>query len=463
LYSLFLQRVAKRTGDQAERAKRTFQWVIYSQRPLTIRELEEAVSITADQKSWQNPSFRLDAPRLAKLSGNLIEFDEANETVSLAHHTVGAFLESYDNEDAARFAIEEVSTEQYLADICLTYLSFTDFHQAVTRTSDATYLHSLNRPVGIVGTISPSLVRPITALNTLISRRGKRSNQPVDLINVLRTELNAYQAKRADPIFQIVDYCKRYWHSHFRYLDSQDAARFAALENFVRGTHLPREWLPWSSIEDKTSMPLWNMFVWTVRNGHRVMFRVWQRLAMLQESSYWEYLWQQEGQRLFASACRTTNFEQLEMMLDARERIESVVRPSGSEIGYALISVCRLGHYEVVQRLLQEKADVNAAAAGDSGRTALQAAAEGGHLAVVERLLQEKADVDTAAAYNNGRTALQAAAEGGHLAVVERLLQEKANVNAAAAGDSRRTALQAAAEGGHLAVVERLQRAGAVY
>ena len=73
-----------------------------------------------------------------------------------------------------------------------------------------------------------------------------------------------------------------------------------------------------------------------------------------------------------------------------------------------------------MDRLLQEKADVNAAAAGD-GRTALQAAAGGGHLAVVERLLQEKADINAAFFY--GRTALQAAAEGGHLAVVERLHQ----------------------------------------
>ena len=107
-------------------------------------------------------------------------------------------------------------------------------------------------------------------------------------------------------------------------------------------------------------------------------------------------------------------------------------------------------------------ADVNAAASayGD-GRTALQAAAEGGHRAVVERLLQQKADVN-AHGYN-GRTALQAAAEGGHLAVVERLLQQKADVNAAATGAryKGRTALQAAAEGGHLAVVERLRIAGA--
>jgi len=244
LYSLLLERLAKRTGDQAERAKRTFQWVIYSKRPLTISELEEAVSITADQKSWQSPSFKLDIPRLARLCGNLIKFDEANKTVSLAHHTVEVFLQSYKNGEAAKFTIEEARTEQYLADVCLTYLSFTNFHQAITRTSDTTYLHSMNHPVGIVGTMAPSLTRPLAALNALRSRRGKKANQPVDLVNVLRTKLSAYQAKKVDPIFQMVDYCKCYWHSHSRYLDSQDAVHFTTLENFVRRTHLPREWMP---------------------------------------------------------------------------------------------------------------------------------------------------------------------------------------------------------------------------
>jgi ankyrin repeat protein len=105
-------------------------------------------------------------------------------------------------------------------------------------------------------------------------------------------------------------------------------------------------------------------------------------------------------------------------------------------------------------------------------------AASGGHLAVVERLLEKKAEVNAAAGYY-GRTALQAAAEGGHLAVVERLLQEKAEVNAAAAaaaawysgrtalqaaaaGYSGRTALQAAAEGGHLAIMKCLCDGGAI-
>jgi ankyrin repeat protein len=165
---------------------------------------------------------------------------------------------------------------------------------------------------------------------------------------------------------------------------------------------------------------------------------------------------------VFASACATASLEQLEIIFRAKGRDRRVVRPSVDEISHELVRACRLGHSDVVERLLQEKAEVNAAAAGSGGRTALQAAAEGGHIAVVERLLQEKAEVNAAAAaYSRGRTALQAAAGGGHLAVVERLLQEKAKVNAEAVDNGGDTALQAAAGGGHKRVVECLRQAGA--
>ncbi|KAI4127095.1 MAG: hypothetical protein LQ338_003381 [Usnochroma carphineum] len=122
-----------------------------------------------------------------------------------------------------------------------------------------------------------------------------------------------------------------------------------------------------------------------------------------------------------------------------------------------LQAAARGGHLAVVERLLQHNADVNAAP-DYTGMIALEAAAEGGYLAVVDKLLQEKADVNASAF---GRTALLVAAEGGHLAVVERLLQENADVNAAAAIKYGRTALQAAIEKGHLEVIERLRAAGA--
>jgi ankyrin repeat protein len=150
------------------------------------------------------------------------------------------------------------------------------------------------------------------------------------------------------------------------------------------------------------------------------------------------------------------------MMEEHKELFNHLLRTGKADVnsrdrnGQTLIMwAAARGYTEVVAQLIQNGADVNAAAAVYDGRTALQAAAEGGYLDVVVRLLEEKADVNAVAGRHNGRTALQAAAGGGHLAVVERLLKEKADVNAAAA-DSRRTALQAAAGGGHLAVVERL-------
>jgi ankyrin repeat protein len=166
-----------------------------------------------------------------------------------------------------------------------------------------------------------------------------------------------------------------------------------------------------------------------------------------------------EGRTALQAAAEGGHLAVVERLLQEKADINAAAGRSNGRT--ALQAAAGGGHLAVVERLLQGKADVNATA-GESGRTALQAAAEGGHLAVVEQLLQEKADVNAAAARESGSTALQAAARRGHLAIVERLIKEKADVNAAvaaaagAAGDCGRTALQAAAEGGHLAVAERL-------
>jgi ABC-type phosphate/phosphonate transport system substrate-binding protein len=88
------------------------------------------------------------------------------------------------------------------------------------------------------------------------------------------------------------------------------------------------------------------------------------------------------------------------------------------DLSYGLPYAANGGHLEVVQRLLDAKADVNATTNGVFAQTALQAAAEGGHLEVVQRLLDAKADVN---AVTNGvwaQTALQSATKGGHLEVV---------------------------------------------
>ncbi|UKZ78708.1 hypothetical protein TrVFT333_006454 [Trichoderma virens FT-333] len=124
----------------------------------------------------------------------------------------------------------------------------------------------------------------------------------------------------------------------------------------------------------------------------------------------------------------------------------------------ALQAAAENGYQAIVEKLLVAGADVNAAA-GDNGRTALQAAAENGYQEIVEKLLAAGADVNAAAGHH-GRTALQAAAENGYQEIVEKLLAAGADVNAAA-GDNGRTALQAAAGNGHQEIIEKLLEAGA--
>ena len=120
-----LTKLAKHANDdRAERAKQAFQWVIYSRRPLTIYELEEAVSTSPNQRLWQSPSSTLNISRLARLCRNLINYDKTNKKVSLAHHAVKSFqLGCSSRREVASFTIKETKAEQYLADICLTYLS----------------------------------------------------------------------------------------------------------------------------------------------------------------------------------------------------------------------------------------------------------------------------------------------------------------------------------------------------
>jgi ankyrin repeat protein len=163
------------------------------------------------------------------------------------------------------------------------------------------------------------------------------------------------------------------------------------------------------------------MFSWAVRQAHTLVLHIWRDIVPENEAvNYWKRLWSRDGGMLFSYACSSGSLEQIDIILQAYKRDTSIERPSPDDLFRGMVDAASLGHIDIVERLLQEKAEVNAAATRYRGRTALQAVAEGGHLAVVERLLQEKADIN-AALDDFGRTALQAAAEGGHLAVAERL------------------------------------------
>jgi len=454
IYSQALQRVLQKPDEQVESVKKIFKWVICARRPMTIDELHEALTITTGQKSWKEPSQKFSPSTVSKLCGNLIVFDDFDSTLSLAHHTVQAFLKSPPKTPSlAEFSMQACKADRYLGEMCVTYLGFTDFQRSLTTTGDSRNLQCLNRPVLLTAHMLPGL-NFLRLQNWNERLRRHTGGHDFDAENRLRRIRGTMNAPTVNSSFQILEYCKTNWYHHCRAFSSEDTESVRSLKQLLKQPSLPFSWQPWGLSDDLDPFPHWPMFTWAVQQAHIPILRIWQELVTkIEANGSWEHLWFSSGDSLFASACTMANTTQIDLFYKGLIGVRPAIRPSQQQLLAGIASAAALGHITVIERLLQQKADVNAA--GSDGRTALQAAAGGGHLAVVERLLQQKADVNAAAGYN-GRTTLQAAAEGGHLAVVERLLQQKADVNAAAAGYNGRTALQAAAEGGHLAVVERL-------
>ena len=170
---------------------------------------------------------------------------------------------------------------------------------------------------------------------------------------------------------------------------------------------------PWDSLSDIKSLPHWKIFSWAVRQAHTPVLNVWRDMVPENKAvDYWRQLWFQDGEILFSYACSSGNLEQIDIILQAYKRDRSIMRPSLDELFRGMVDAARLGRTDIVELLLQVRANVSIAARNQGTGTALQAAAEGGHLAVVERLLQENADINAApASEDQGRTALQAAAE----------------------------------------------------
>ncbi|KAJ7900422.1 hypothetical protein B0H13DRAFT_2517933, partial [Mycena leptocephala] len=127
----------------------------------------------------------------------------------------------------------------------------------------------------------------------------------------------------------------------------------------------------------------------------------------------------------------------------------------GGKYGNALQAASIAGHLDLAQLLLERGADVNVQ--GRQYGNALQAASITGHLDLARLLLEHSADVNAQGGeYGN---ALYAASIKGHLDIAQLLLEHGADINLQSGRYGN--ALQAASTKGHLALAQLLLERGA--
>ncbi len=149
-------------------------------------------------------------------------------------------------------------------------------------------------------------------------------------------------------------------------------------------------------------------------------------------------------------AAQNGHREIVEALIDAKADVNAVNQENGT---VPLLMAAQEGYREIVEALIDAKADVNAVNQ-ENGTFPLLMAAQNGHREIVKALIDAKADVN-AVNQENGTFPLLMAAQIGHSEIVKALIDAKADVNAAN-HENGTVPLLMAAQNGHREIVEAL-------
>jgi len=241
-------------------ALRIFQWVACARRPLEIKELQEAVAVDLDDKSWDGAKIPLEDTTIEACCGMVVR-DPEDQTVRFAHHTVQQFLvlpaEDTKNkttlhalskdDEMQYFLFTKPQAEDIAARVCLTYLSFSDFETAVGH-AERPALFSSGQ---LFGTEGPKSIPAVLGLrNPLLNishrifgpnTRGSLPSVAFQFTPHFGCDRPAVDITAKHSLLQyIIDHWA--WHTKWFYPDSILQRRFRTL---VLEKTLPFEFRPW--------------------------------------------------------------------------------------------------------------------------------------------------------------------------------------------------------------------------
>lgn len=129
-YERILDRVNASSSDTQELVRRVLTWIVCTKRPLSTRELLEAVSIN-EGDTERDEAAMPDEESILKWCSSLVRRTPGGDRLELAHFTVEEFLLAIDatepNSRYARYRVSSNDQDLPLAKLCLTYLEFDDF------------------------------------------------------------------------------------------------------------------------------------------------------------------------------------------------------------------------------------------------------------------------------------------------------------------------------------------------
>ncbi|KAF8143221.1 hypothetical protein K438DRAFT_1876563 [Mycena galopus ATCC 62051] len=418
-------------GPKILHARRLFNWLAFSFRPLKVEELVQVLAIksTEDANATFESPFKSDDPMQAitLVCRSLVQITP-DGTVQFAHFTVKEFLMSNRIRSAsvAMFWIEAETAHAIIAASCLAYLLWAGHRDTICGQEESLKEYSVQYAVHAqFGRVAEAVHGMLASLfQDDCARSFWVWNIPEDPSDWMPDEED-YDLE-GTPL---------YWAANFGFINlvqmllnhgaNVDAKggkygtpfRAAFIHDHAAAAWLLLEHHPAADVDLYAPHP---------RYG-----------TMLQEASY--------------RGC----VEMVKLLVEKG----ADVNVEGNGYGTALHIAAFSGQLQVVQFLFEREASVNAQRGRhiqrrtganvptESDWTGLQAAALGGCLDVVQYLLDSGVDVNARGADPECPPALPAALYGGHANIAQLLLERGVDVNAQGGGYP--TALQSALYGGH--------------
>ncbi|KAI9878142.1 MAG: hypothetical protein M1830_001788 [Pleopsidium flavum] len=433
--------------DDQQAAHATLQWLAFSQRPMTLGEISEAIAVDTRQQCFDVENRFLDAHSILEICSSMVTISESGKKykyghtqsvvademreLQLAHYSVKEYIvsERIRSGRAKAFAVVEAQAHEYMAEASLVYLL------------------SFDKP--------DSLYKGVWNL------------------------------------FPFLDYAARYWSKHSQTVTGEAGQQVLDLTRSLLDAENNKCFVNWLRIwapDDPYDNPKLSRSSESV--GPPLDYAAFMGLLAVGQlliddgadvnaegGSYGGALQAacHEGHEaivqlliakganvnaqggLYGTALQTASKWGHEAIVQLLIAKGANVNAQGELYGTALQTASKWGHEAIVQLLIEKGANVNAQ--GELYGTALQTASKWGHEAIVQLLIEKGANVNAQGGLCNS-TALQTAIEQGHEAIVQLLIEKGANVNAQSRHNNS-TALQTASEGGHVAIVQLLIAKGA--
>lgn len=275
LHALFSRILEKANVTGPAFQNRLLKILVAAQRPLTVDELREALSIVPADATWRPQQQINNIANALTSCGSLVTVDEEEATVRFVHQSVPQFLiQSTNDNKPSEYHFNSHQASLELGQLLVTYLSYGVFDQQLSTIMVPNVSASQATTAVVQHVLKESSWKKAAALKLL----RLRSQRDPDLRRAITEASGAYQrSSEAQEVFHLLGYARKYWLFHTRTISSESET-FWLWKDLLTHPRFGNE-LHISSVR-KSPM--------TSRDESELLIqRNEQRVAMLRLQGYW--------------------------------------------------------------------------------------------------------------------------------------------------------------------------------